>query len=67
MRPQIPELEKDYFESLHIVLDTLEKCLAAKAEVNCLVKSFKLTYSFGLQITGKLLNFMKKILIELKY
>ena len=33
MRPTIPELERDYFESLHIVLDTLEKCLSAKAQV----------------------------------
>jgi neurofibromin 1 len=29
--PQIPELERDYYESLHIVLDTLEKCLSSQA------------------------------------
>ena len=29
--PQIPELERDYYESLYIVLDTLEKCLSSPA------------------------------------
>ncbi len=29
--PPIPELERDYYESLHIVLDTLEKCLSSQA------------------------------------
>ena len=31
MKPQIPHLEKGYYESLIIVLDTLEKCLALQA------------------------------------
>ena len=49
MRPTIPELERDYFESLHIVLDTLEKCLSAKAQVRTSgpFSSISLEFSFS--------------------
>ena len=32
MKPQLPHLEKGYYESLIIVLDTLEKCLSLQAQ-----------------------------------
>ena len=32
--PQIPELERDYYESLYIVLDTLEKCLREAVQLH---------------------------------
>ena len=32
MKPQVPHFEKGYYESLIIVLDTLEQCLALQAQ-----------------------------------
>lgn len=33
MKPQLPHLERGYYESLIIILDTLERCLRQQANI----------------------------------